>query len=153
MKRNFLPNLLVCLAIGLALVGLATASPAARAMMPTVAGPAGADAAVGTSFTYQGRLVQSGAPVTGSCNFQFSLWDADSGGAQVGTTQTKTGVTVDKGYFTVALDFGANAFNGEARYLTDDDISFDSGSNPVLSPRRSRADLLTIQAGFAFGRR
>ena len=44
-------------------------------------------------------------------------------------------------------------WNGEARYLTEDDISFDGGSNPVLSPRRTRADLLTIQAGFAFGRR
>ena len=52
------------------------------------------------------------------------------------------------------LDFGARYhWNGEARYLTDRDISFDSGNNPVLSPRRTRADLLTIQVGFAFARR
>lgn len=52
------------------------------------------------------------------------------------------------------LDIGARYhFNGEARYLTDRDISFDSGNNPVLSLRRTRADLLTIQVGFAFGRR
>lgn len=52
------------------------------------------------------------------------------------------------------VDIGARYhWNGEARYLTDDDISFDSGNNPVLSPRRSRADLLTIQVGFTFARR
>ena len=52
------------------------------------------------------------------------------------------------------VDIGARYhWNGEARYLTDDDITFDSGNNPVLSPRRSRADLLTIQVGIAFARR
>ncbi len=53
-----------------------------------------------------------------------------------------------------AIDIGARYhFNGEARYLTDDDISFDQNNNPVLSPRFSRADLLTIQVGFSFKRR
>jgi len=52
------------------------------------------------------------------------------------------------------LDIGARYhWNGETRYLTDGDIRFDGGNNPVLTPRRSRADLLTIQVGFAFGRR
>ena len=52
------------------------------------------------------------------------------------------------------VDIGARYhWNGEARYLTDRDISFDGGNNPVLTPRRSRADLLTIQIGFAFRRR
>lgn len=53
-----------------------------------------------------------------------------------------------------AIDLGARYhFNGEARYLTDDDISFDQNNDPVLSPRFSRADLLTIQIGFSFKRR
>lgn len=53
-----------------------------------------------------------------------------------------------------AMDLGVRYhFNGEARYLTDDDISFDQNNDPVLSPRFSRADLLTIQVGFAFKRR
>lgn len=52
------------------------------------------------------------------------------------------------------LDIGARYhWNGEALYLTDRDISFAGGNTPVLSPRRSRADLLTIQIGFAFARR
>jgi hypothetical protein len=53
-----------------------------------------------------------------------------------------------------AVDLGLRYhFNGEARYLTDDDISFDQNNDPVLSPRFSRADLLTIQVGFSFKRR
>ncbi len=31
------------------------------------------DAPVQTGFTYQGYLTQSGTPVTGTCDFQFSL--------------------------------------------------------------------------------
>jgi hypothetical protein len=53
-----------------------------------------------------------------------------------------------------AIDIGARYhFNGEARYLTDRDISFDQNNDPVLSPRFSRADLLTIQVGYSFKRR
>lgn len=52
------------------------------------------------------------------------------------------------------VDIGARYhWNGEALYLTDRDISFNAMGTPVLSARRTRADLLTIQVGFAFGRR
>ena len=37
--------------------------------------------ALGTAFTYQGQLQQGGAPADGSCDFQFSLWDALGSGA------------------------------------------------------------------------
>jgi hypothetical protein len=95
-------------------------------------------AAMGTAFTYQGQLRKSGAPVTGSCNFQFSLFDAASGGAQIGATQTKSGVSVSNGLFTIPdLDFGSGAFNGEARWL---EIAVqcpgDSGYT-ALSPRQA----------------
>jgi hypothetical protein len=64
------------------------------------------------------------------------------------------GIYIPVGASGAQLDIGARYhWNGEARYLTDRDISFDSGNNPVLSPRRTRADLLTIQVGFAFARR
>jgi len=53
-----------------------------------------------------------------------------------------------------AIDIGLRYhWNGEARYLTNRDISFDAGNNPVLSPRYTRADLLTVQVGFSFKRR
>jgi len=73
---------------------------------------------LGTAFTYQGRLIKNDNPVNGTCDFQFSLWDAASGGTQVGSTQSANGVSVSDGYFTVTdLDFGTNAFAGEKRYL------------------------------------
>ena len=95
-------------------------------------------AAMGTAFTYQGQLRKSGAPVTGSCNFQFSLFDAASGGAQIGATQTKSGVSVSNGLFTIPdLDFGSDAFNGEARWLAIAvQCPGDSGYT-ALSPRQA----------------
>jgi len=99
-------------------------------------------AAMGTAFTYQGQLRKSGAPVGAptpvTCNFQFSLFDAASGGAQIGATQTKSGVSVSNGLFTIPdLDFGSGAFNGEARWLAISvQCSGDSGYT-ALSPRQA----------------
>ncbi len=68
-------------------------------------------------FTYQGQLKQGGAPVEGPTDFEFSLWNQAALGAQIGLTQTKLNVSVDNGLFTVELDFGANAFQGDERWL------------------------------------
>jgi hypothetical protein len=76
-----------------------------------------AQSPLGTAFTYQGQLKNAGGPVNDTCNFQFSLWDDVSGGTQIGTTQTVSGVAVTDGLFTVSLDFGAAAFQGDARWL------------------------------------
>jgi len=71
---------------------------------------------LGTAFTYQGQLKKNGSPVNSTCDFQFSLYDAASGGSLIGV-QTITGITVTNGLFTVQLDFGAGAFQGNARWL------------------------------------
>ncbi len=108
-----------------------------RAQGPQPQGGVGIQAALGTAFTYQGQLKQGGNPVNGVCDFQFSLWDAASGGAQIGSTQTAANVSVSNGLFTVQLDFGAGAFNGDARWLA---IAVrcpaGSGSYTTLSPRQ-----------------
>lgn len=70
-----------------------------------------------SAFTYQGQLRKNGAPVNGSCNTSFSLWDEASGGAQIGGTVTSATLGVKNGLFTIALDFGWGAFSGEARWL------------------------------------
>ncbi len=89
-----------------------------------------ADAAT-TAFTYQGKLTDSaGVPLTGSHDMTFKLYDADAGGAQVGSTVTLTGVNVSAGLFTVGLDFGASPFaSGAARWLET------TVAGTVLSPR------------------
>src|SRR5262245_544115 len=71
-----------------------------------------------TAFTYQGKLTDSSLPANGTYQMQFSLFDAAADGTQVGSTITKSSVTVMNGLFTVQLDFSvANAFDGNARWL------------------------------------
>jgi hypothetical protein len=94
---------------------------------------------VNTSWTYQGQLQRSGAAYTGTCDFQFSLWDAVSAGTQQGGTQSINGVNVVNGLFTVVLDFGIGNtafFTGDARWLgTSVQCSGDGGFTP-LDPRQ-----------------
>jgi len=72
---------------------------------------------IGTAFTYQGRLVQGGEPVTAICDMDFLLYDDADKGDQVGTT-IAAAVPITDGYFTRQLDFGGKAFvYGEARWL------------------------------------
>jgi hypothetical protein len=85
-------------------------------------GPTGPQAALGQGFTYQGQLKDaSGNPLTATCDFQFTLWDAESSGTQVGGVSPATGVSVANGLFTTQVnaggEFGATAFTGEARWL------------------------------------
>ncbi len=101
------------LGVALLLAGLIASAP--LALQAQGSAPQGTSA--GTAFTYQGRLLKNDNPVSGSCDFQFSLWDAQSGGSQVGSEVTKSGLDVQEGYFAVDLDFGGSAFTGDARYL------------------------------------
>ena len=72
---------------------------------------------VGGSFTYQGSLQQNNAPFSGSCDLQFKLFGAAAGGAQIGATQARNGQSISQGRFSTDLDFGAGAFDGQARWL------------------------------------
>jgi len=74
-------------------------------------------AALGTAFTYQGRLNDNAQPANASFDFRFVLFTAGSGGSQIGNTLTNEDVAVNNGLFTVELDFGVSAFTGEARWL------------------------------------
>ena len=85
-------------------------------MLVLFALPALAQTPVGTAFTYQGQLVETGAPANGSYDLQFVLFNAGVGGAQVGPTYCHDNVDIVDGRFTVTLDFGAQ-FDGNARWL------------------------------------
>lgn len=95
-------------------------------------------AVLGNTFTYQGRLTDGGSPANGTYDLRFILYDAESGGAQVGSTVNREDVNVTNGLFTVDLDFGASAFTGDARWM---EIAVRSGASAgahtVLSPRQS----------------
>src|SRR5438093_4414463 len=70
-----------------------------------------------TSFTYQGNLMSGGSPANGTYEMQFKLYDALSGGGQIGSTVTRNPVTVANGGFAVVLDFGVSAFPSADRFL------------------------------------
>ncbi len=75
-----------------------------------------AQSAVGTGFTYQGRLDEGGSPANGSFDFEFKLYDDSGvGGVEVGSVPLES-VEVTKGLFTVRLDFGDGVFTGDARW-------------------------------------
>jgi hypothetical protein len=115
MKRQWI---LIGMAIIVPLLALAAGlSGLALAQGPAPQGEAGVQAALGSSFTYQGQLMYGGTSITGTCAMTFTLYDAAGGGAQVGSPIVVSGVPVTGGLFTVGLDFGSAVFAGEARWL------------------------------------
>ncbi len=102
--------LISCLAfglLGLMLSGLAYAQGET---------PPAPTAPQGTGFTYQGQLNHRGNPVNATCQLAFRLYNAATGDGLVGTPITTT-TPITHGLFTVVLNFGATAFQGETRWL------------------------------------
>src|SRR5215467_5627974 len=89
---------------------------------------------IGTAFTYQGQLVKSGSPYSGNADGTFRLYDAASGGAQVGSTITITSFSVSNGLFSVDLDFGS-VFTGTALWLDIQVRTPPDGGYTALTPR------------------
>lgn len=110
-------------------------------MVPAVA-PGGSERIPqGAALTYQGRLEQSGAPYSGSADLRFELRESgDPGSLQVGETFSVDGLAIVEGVFTVELDFGFAAFNGQTRYLA---VSVRAPSDP--SDSAPFVDLLPFQ--------
>jgi hypothetical protein len=121
-ERKILLNVVI-LVIAFGMAGVACAAP------------------MGTAFTYQGRLADTNSPAEGSYDFEFELYDQDTGGNQFGNTVTKDEVDVIDGYFMVLLDFvnDANVFDGDARWLEiaiRPGASSDANDFATLSPRQ-----------------
>jgi hypothetical protein len=88
--------LLVSLAVLPAATGAQEAPPGPAAP------PESMPALIFPLLSYQGRLVEAGAPVTGSRTMTFRLWTAPSGGGMVWDEGPET-VAVTNGLFTVTL--------------------------------------------------
>lgn len=102
-----------------------------------VAAAHGRPAPLGTTFTYQGQLKLSGNAVNNTADFVFTLWDALGGPNQIAGPVAVNNVSIANGLFTAQIDFGANAFNGDARWLQIAVRSpAGSGAFSILSPRQ-----------------
>ena len=121
----------------LALLLLALMVGPGRAQAPEPRDDVSSQAALGTAFTYQGRLSDGGEPAEGSYDVRFRLYDAATGGTQVGSAVTRSDVDVSDGLFAVQLDFGS-VFDGTALWL---DVGVRPGSSTAsytaLSPRQA----------------
>ena len=69
-----------------------------------------------TGFIYQGSLNSGGVVANGNHDFEFRLFNALSGGTQLGLESLQNGVAVTNGIFAVSLDFGSQ-FPGAVRFL------------------------------------
>jgi hypothetical protein len=106
-----------------------------------------------TGFTYQGRLDLAGAPANGAYDLRFTLWTNQTGGYPQSFASEHTGVAVDKGLFTVQIDFGANVFGLEERWLQTE-VRGGPGAPWVLLSGRQRLSATPLahyatNAGFA----
>jgi hypothetical protein len=118
-----------------------------------------------TRFTYQGQLQKGGLPVSDTCAMQFGLYNAASGGVQVGSTISAS-VPITDGLFTVSLDFGS-VFDSNLRWLEiqvqcpGDSVYFDLGRQEltaapnalyaVVADSAPWSGLTGVPAGFADG--
>jgi hypothetical protein len=98
-------------------------------------------ATVSRAFTYQGVLESGVAPVDGTCDFRFDLWDAAEDGTQLGSVDDHLGVDVNDGRFAVTVNrsnvFGTDAFTGQAHWLRIQvRCPAGSGSYVELTPRQ-----------------
>ena len=100
-------------------VAIGVGPPAASAQTP-----------LGTQFTYQGQLKDGGVPFPGpSATMTFELHDALTLGMSKGIVGPIV-VPVTDGLFTATLNYGADVFNGDARWL---EITVDG---VMLTPRQ-----------------
>jgi hypothetical protein len=67
-------------------------------------------------FVVQGQLRDNGSVANGLYDFEFELWDAVTGGNQVGITLAVDDLDVVAGVFTSEIDFGA-VFNGNSFWV------------------------------------
>jgi hypothetical protein len=89
-----------------------------------------------TEISYQGSLKDGTAPANGNYDIEFRLFDAVTGGSLIGTEIFLSPVAVTDGVFSVKLDFGANGFPGQDRYLEIAVRRTGVGSLVTLGPRQ-----------------
>ncbi len=94
-------------------------------------------APAGTQFTYQGSLQLAGQSADGLHDFTFTLFDDGEAGTALAPPVILEAVPVVDGIFSVALDFGADVFAGQARFLSIAVRATDSADEfQSLTPRQ-----------------
>ena len=104
---------------------------------------------VGTSFTYQGELIDNGSQANGTYDLQINLYVVPTSGIPIAGVQIDD-IEVVNGLFSTELDFGDFPFSGQERYLQLNVRPGDSTDDYSLLLPRSRINVTpyAIQAAF-----
>lgn len=95
-----------------------------------ISAPGLASAAIqGTSFTYQGELLDNNTAVNGNYDFTFEFYDASTAGNLI-TTFDSFNLLVTEGIFAVQIDIGDTPFMG-------DEVWIEVKVRPSLTPIRA----------------
>ncbi|MGE3181432.1 MAG: hypothetical protein AB7N71_07370 [Phycisphaerae bacterium] len=92
---------------------------------------------LGNEITYQGLLNDGADVANGVYDVQFRLFDAATGGVQIGGVNTFSDIPIVDGLLTVDLNFGSTAFTKDARWIEvriRDGAS--AGAYTTLTPRQ-----------------
>lgn len=123
---------------------------AALALAGLFATPAIASGPLPPTFSYQGLLQRADSPANGLFDLRACLYAEASGGTPLTCAQDYNAWPVEQGLFTLPLDFGAQHFAGQQRYIQ---ISVrTAGSGSALTPLLPRQPVLAAPyALFALG--
>lgn len=103
-------------------------------VLAAAAGPAAAQNEI--PVTYQGRLVDNGAAQSGFFDFQFTVFDAATGGTKIVGEQIIGGVRVTDGLFTLELQLPRDGTADEERWLEIRVRPAGGGSFTLLTDRQ-----------------
>jgi hypothetical protein len=125
--------------IAVIIVGLGAAISVSKPVLSHALRQSAAPVTIGTSFTYQGYLEESGNPANGVYDFEFSLYEIpDTGLGDVIATDLVENIDVADGLFIVQIDFGTVFESGTPYWL---EIAVRPGkstdSYTTLSPRQA----------------
>lgn len=92
----------------------------------------------GNAFNFQGRLNDGSNPANGAYDLQFRLFNAITGGTQIGATVSRPNTTLINGVFSVTLDFGVAAFNSPDNVFIEIGVRPNGSTNAytILGPRQ-----------------
>ena len=73
-----------------------------------------------SAITFQAQLRIGGQAVDSTADFRFRLYDAPTGGIQIGPESTQSGLPVADGVLVTEIDFGNEAYSSSGRWLEVD---------------------------------
>jgi hypothetical protein len=117
MNRKLLAITLMALLVLLLSVGRATSQGPEPEGDVQSEGDVSAAATVNSQISFQGRLTESGTPVTDVRDMTFRLYSDETCFTQVGSDIVRNDVPVEDGLFSVKLDVDQSHFSGQGLWL------------------------------------